>query len=159
MKRKIFYIVSIVALVLLGACESADCTLQNKVALYMGFYAGDKSVQIERDTLTVTAFGTDSILLNRGLNVHQITLPMSYANPVDTFVLHLYGEELDIYDTVWVKKTNYPYFESPDCPSFFFHDILSVSSSHEFIDSVKLVFPYVNFMQYEQIKIFVRTSL
>lgn len=143
---------------LLVACESADCTLQNKVALNAGFYAGSAAVQLSGDTLTITAIGTDSVLLNRGLNVHKFSVPMSYAQPVDTFVLHLYGEEYDLYDTIWAAKTNYPYFESPDCPAFFFHDISSVGCTNTFIDSVKLVIPKVNFGQYEQLKIFIRTA-
>lgn len=158
MKRLKYYICSLLVTLLLVACESADCTLQNTVAFNTGFYAGNEAIKLSGDTLTVTAIGTDSVLLNRGLNVHKMSLPMSYANPVDTFVLHLYGTDYDLRDTLWAEKTNYPHFESPDCPAYIFHHITNVGCTNTFIDSVELVFPRVDFGQYEQLKIYIRTA-
>lgn len=158
MKRLKYCWMSLLLTCLLMACESADCTLQNAVAFNAGFYVGNEAVQLSNDTLTITAIGSDSVLLNRGLNVHKFSLPMSYAQPVDTFVLHLYGSDYDLRDTIWAAKTDYPYFESPDCPAFFFHNVTNVGCTNTFIDSVKLIFPRVDFGQYEQLKIFIRTA-
>ena len=51
-----------------AACESTDCPINNIVYSTYGFYAatdeGESKIQV-LDTLTITAAGTDSILINR----------------------------------------------------------------------------------------------
>lgn len=158
-RKSFFYVTALLCLLVMTACESADCTLQNKVALYGAFYYEGESVMIDKDTLTITAIGTDSVLLNRGLKVHKFAVPMSYAGEVDTFVLHVFGQDVDLRDTLWVRKTNYPHFEAPDCPAFFFHDIKGYGTTNHFIDSIKLTFPIVDFSQYEHFKIYLRATL
>jgi len=41
-------------------------------------------------------------------------------------------------DTVWIKKENYPHFESVDCSAAFFHKITDVRSTHNGIDSITI---------------------
>lgn len=135
-----------------ASCESADCTLENHIALRCGFYNKGQKVVLN-DTLYVTAAGTDSVLLNRKTRASQFELPMSYWQTCDTFIVSIVSETGQASDTLWVEKTNLPHFESPDCPSYMFHEITGISSTHTFIDSVYLSGPYVDFSKYEHIQI------
>lgn len=137
---------------LLAACDSIDCTLYNTVSLSCSFYSEGKAVKLD-DTLTVSATGTDSVLVNRMLGASTLELPLSYAQSEDTLVLHVYGPELDVRDTLWVEKTNTPHFESPDCPTNMFHQIKSVRHTSTFIDSVTITRSLVDYDQTENLRI------
>ena len=139
-------------LALLGACDQADCTLDNSVTYTCNFYAEGSKVTLN-DIITVTACGTDSVLVNQKQGATGIELPMSYWNEEDTLVLRIQGSGYTMEDTIWIKKNNIPHFESPDCPTKMFHLITDVNSTHTFIDSLSLVNPNVNYADVENIQI------
>ena len=97
----------------LAACDSIDCTLYNTVSLACSFYSEGQAVKLT-DTLTVSALGTDSILVNSLIGASKLELPLSYSQDADTLVLRIYGEEYDLSDTLWVEKTNPPPFDLAD---------------------------------------------
>lgn len=136
----------------LGACDQADCPLDNNVTYTCNFYSGGEKIQLN-DILTVTALGTDSVLVNQMQDAAGITLPMSYWNAADTLILTIQGDAYEMKDTVWVKKTNIPHFESPDCPTKMFHLITETGCTHTFIDSLSLIEPNVNYADVENIQI------
>ena len=136
----------------LAACDSIDCTLYNTVSLACSFYSEGQAVKLT-DTLTVSALGTDSILVNSLIGASKLELPWSYSQDADTLVLRIYGEEYDLSDTLWVEKTNTPHFESPDCPTTMFYQIKSVRHTSTFIDSVTITRNLVDYDQTENIRI------
>lgn len=153
MKKHYIYttLVALAATIFCG-CESSDCTLYNIVALNARFYAGGEKVEIQ-DTLTITAIGTDSVLINRQLRASELRLPVKYEGPEAAYVLHVFGESIDAQDTIWVKKSSRIHFESPDCATTMFHEIESITSTHHFIDSVSITRQSVNYDQTENIQI------
>lgn len=140
------------ACMLAVACESNDCTLYNIVNMYAGFYKDGIPKRLN-DTLTITACGSDSILLNRAVGMATLTLPLSYYQSEDTLVLTVKGKEFLVRDTLWVSKTNRTHFESPDCPTTFFHNITGIRSTHIFIDTVTVTRSSVNYDQTENLQI------
>ena len=119
---------------ILAACDSANCTLDNTVnTIYL-------AKDTLHDTLTVStrrADGTLDTLINRGINLTTLTLPISYNHPEDTFLLSY--KRLDAVDTVWVAKEDYPYFESVECNASFFHKLTAVRSTHVGIDTIVIL--------------------
>lgn len=138
-------------------CESVECPLNNTVYTTYGFYVmenGQPTAIRIGDTLTVTAGGTDSVLINRLYNASQMELPMSYFAEVDTLSLRFTdAENLVVFDTIWVSKYNYEHYESPGCPTAMFHYVSGVRSTHRFIDTVTVVNPNVNYYASENFKI------
>lgn len=134
------------------SCDSIDCTLYNSVDMFGGFYQGGRNVSLT-DTLTITAAGTDSVLLNRKVGAANFQIPLSYYNGVDSVVLYVKGDGYELTDTLFVEKTNSVHFESPDCPTTMFHKITAVRSTHEFIDSVTVISEDVNYARTENIQI------
>ena len=147
----------LLSLLLMVACEEIDCSLYNTVRMYAGFYSDGSAVAIT-DTLTITTGKDGRTLLNRMLNVGKWDIPLSYWQDVDTLVFHVAGSDYEIDDTVWITKSNTPHFESPDCPTNMFHEILSVESTHRFIDSVTVIQPYVNYALDENIQVHLYTA-
>lgn len=141
----------------LAACESQDCTLYNVVGMYSNFYRNGSAVQLN-DTLTITACGSDSILLNRKVGANFLTLPLSYWQKEDTLVFSLKGDGFLVRDTIWISKTDKTHFESPDCPVAIFHDITHVHSSHQFIDTVLVTRPAVNYDKTENLQIYISAA-
>ncbi len=142
-------VLSIAALI---GCDEIDCTLYNTVFMRSTFYSDGSQISLT-DTLTVGTGREARILLNRMTGASDLTLPLSHWQEVDTLVLTVSGENYLVEDTLWITKTNTPYFESPDCPTNVFHYITSVNSTHTFIDSVSILEPHVNYAQGENLRI------
>ena len=138
------------------SCDLLDCT-QEDVSLLRIEVCGTDGVNTPLpDTLSITASGTESVLLNRSTNTKSILLPLSYHLAADTFVLHNYGEDYSCKDTLVVEKTNNIYFESPDCPTVMMHTIQKVSCTNAFIDSVKVNHGKVDFEEVTHLKLYIR---
>ncbi len=142
MRHRLLLILS--GILILAACESYDCTLYNFVGMYAVFDSDGEAVQIT-DTLTVTSGKSGPILLNNGVNTATLKLQLSYWQDVDTLVFYIKGKDYFLRDTVWVTKSNQVHYESPDCPTTLFHEIQSVSSTHEFIKDITIIRSAVNY--------------
>jgi hypothetical protein len=142
-----------------SSCDLLDCT-QAEVSL-LRIEACDingKKVTLP-DTLTITTCGTDSVLLNRGTNMREILLPLSYHYDVDTFVMRCYGKDYSVEDTLFVEKTNNIYFESPDCPTVMMHKINGVRCTDNFVSVVELLEQKVDFTEVTHLQLMVKPYL
>lgn len=141
----------------LCSCDSIDCTLNNTVVMTCNLYKDGKAVQLN-GTLTITAADTTVVLLNQEYGVRTLKLPLSYFNSADTLLLNLSDGDYKYIDTLWIEKTSYTHFESPDCPVNMFHSITDIRSTHVFIDSVTITQPDVNFAEHENLQIHLFSS-
>ncbi len=122
------------------ACSSIECPVQNTVATV--YECGDTL----KDTLTVHTklkSGKDTILLNKKINATGFKLPISYQHPVDTLLFETV--KLAVTDTVWVEKSDFPHFESVDCGVSYFHELRSVRSTNQGIDSIVITKSFVDY--------------
>ena len=142
MRHRLLFILS--GILILAACESYDCTLYNYVGCYGTFVREGAAAQI-KDTLTITAGKNGPTLLNRSVNTASLNLPLSYWQDEDTLVFYIKGKEYSLRDTVWITKSNQVHYESPDCPTTFFHEIQSTRSTHEFIKDITILRSAVNY--------------
>ena len=147
--RKIM--LAVIAAVTACACSSIDCPVQNSVYTNYALYKHDGTRDTLHDTLSVltfTAAGEDTVIFNRGVGLTAFSLPISYVNPCDTFFFGMkpQGEDSQwITDQVRINKVNTPRFESVDCQVAYFHTITSVESTHNFIDSIVINNPNVDY--------------
>lgn len=161
--RSIISALAFVALFIVG-CDSIDCTINNVVALNIAFYDSETKKEVSiTDTLNVTAEGTDSVLYNRGIKVKNIDVPLSYWLDADTLTLDFYNIASDTHHsvTMQVNKENIPHYESPDCPTTMFHQIHSISyttTTTNYVDSVVLVNPSVNYNGQENIRVYLHPA-
>ncbi len=144
--------VIIVALTLVVcACSSVDCPVQNTVETVYHAYKRDGRPDTLADTLTIFISrknGTDSILLNRSLRTTSFHLPISYKNPEDTLLFEFKDTMpggRTILDSVFITKTDMPQFESVDCHIAFFHNITGVRWTRGLIDSIAINNASVNY--------------
>ena len=136
--------------VLLTACSSIDCPVESTVATLYQVRNSDGTELKLADTLTVAttrADGNDT-LYNKGIGISEFTLPISYKHPEDVLVFSFDNQnnnDLHVTDTVWVKKDDYPHFESVDCNAAFFHKIIDVKYTRNYIDSIVINNPSVTY--------------
>ncbi len=132
-----------------AACSSVDCPVQNTVYTSYGLHKAGGERDTLRDTLTITTTrrdGTDSVLLNRSVNTTSFELPISYTDPEDTLFFYITDTLLNTsIDTVYVRKDNYPHFESVDCNISFFHYITAVRWTRNAIDSIAVNKQHVDY--------------
>ena len=136
--------------VLMVACSSVDCPVDSSVTTLYQFRNSDGTEYKLSDTLTVTsqgAGGKDTTLYNKAVNVTSLALPISYEQPEDVLAFHFdnSNKDLHVVDTVWLKKDDYPHFESVDCSATYFHTITGLRYTCNNIDSIVINNPSVTY--------------
>lgn len=137
-----------IAAVMMVACSSIDCPVNNTVATLYNILDADGQLLELSDTITVTSLrqdGTDTTLLNKLVASSEFNLPISYSHPEDILVFNIYKDSVSTMDTVWIKKDDFPHFESVDCNATFFHQLTSVRYTTNGIDSIVINNPSVDY--------------
>lgn len=133
---------------ILAACTSVDCPLENTVYTKYNIYDSKNVTDTLTDTLTIStkrSNGTDSVLINKDLNITSFSLPISFTQPEDFLIFTVAGKTKTSTDTVRIAKTNTPHFESVDCSPSYFHVITNVSHTKNAIDSIVVNNPNVTY--------------
>lgn len=137
--------------VLVAACTSIDCPVESNVATLYQVRNSDGTELTLTDSITVTtktAKDSDTIIFNKGVSISSFSLPVSYKHPEDVLVFSFDNDNnnnLHVTDTVWIKKEDYPHFESVDCSAAFFHIITDVRYTRNYIDSIVIKNPSVTY--------------
>lgn len=123
--------------VILSACSSIDCPLNNQV---YSTYKLAGNVLILEDSLSISTTkvsGVDSVLINLDAHIDSFTVPMSYQGKEDVLYFQIGSPSgYNTIDTVRVQKLDKPHFESVDCNPSFYHTITGVTHTHHRIDSI-----------------------
>jgi hypothetical protein len=85
--------------------------------------------------LTVTAFATDSIIINAQANVQEMRLPLRYTKETTVFVLH-YGDEGEQKDTITISHSNVSHFVSLECGYDMQQSVTGVTYTRHVLDSI-----------------------
>ena len=73
------------------SCDLLNCTEYSSILFSMQICSPQGEDVALSDTLTITAAGTDQILLNKQLGASLIQIPLSYTAQTDTFYLNIKG--------------------------------------------------------------------
>lgn len=145
--------------------DENDCSLAGRPMMYCTFKTinpDDKTIVLNDtlDSLTIRAFGTDSIILNNEKNVHKIMLPLRYTSDSTVFIFQYdpVRKPNDV-DTLYIVQQNTPYFQSMECGYMMKQNILSVefgnrTGSSEKIDSIYFRNKEANTNEIENLQIF-----
>ena len=168
---RIFLIVVIVgASISIGSScsDENDCSLAGRPMMYCTLYTideiTDRRVNDTLDSLTITALGTDSIILNNQKKVHTLMLPLRYTSDTTVFILwynpNSPTNKKDV-DTLYIIQKNTPYFQSMECGYMMKQNILSTKfgntkNSSERIDSLHIQNKEANTNEIENLQIFYR---
>lgn len=141
--------------VVISCSEEADCSMATQAMMQCYFYTLDPETEVVSndtlDSLTVTAFGTDSIIINNQKKVHDLSLPLRYTAD-STVLVFRYSKTLT--DTLVVYQTNTPYFLSMDCGYQMKQSIKDVNYSRHSLDSIRIVNKEAGIYGTENLKLF-----
>ena len=141
--------------VVISCSEEADCSMATRAMMQCYFYTLDPETEVVSndtlDSLTVTAFGTDSIIINNQKKVHDLSLPLRYTAD-STVLVFRYSKTLT--DTLVVYQTNTPYFLSMDCGYQMKQSIKDVNYSRHSLDSIRFVNKEAGIYGTENLKLF-----
>lgn len=130
---------------MLAACTSIDCPLNNLVKVNLIMKNENESLQ---DTITISAIrasGNDTIF-NSGVNISNLAIPVSYTQEEDLLHITLNDTLGNTYsDTLTIKKTNQIHFESVDCQPNYFHTLTGITTTCHAIDSVVIKNPNIDY--------------
>lgn len=133
---RIFLILIIVggAVSIHSSCsEENDCSLSGRPMMYCTLYTinpdfPDVRLNDTLDSLTITALGTDSIILNNEKNVHTLMLPLRYTSDSTVFIFKYDPvRRPDDVDTLYIVQQNNPYFQSMECGYMMKQNIVSAA--------------------------------
>ena len=141
--------------VVISCSEEADCSMATRAMMQCYFYTLDPETEVVSndtlDSLTVTAFGTDSIIINNQKKVHDLSLPLRYTAD-STVLVFRYSKTLT--DTLVVYQPNTPYFLSMDCGYQMKQSIKDVNYSRHSLDSIRIVNKEAGIYGTENLKLF-----
>lgn len=139
----------------ISCSEEADCSMNVRPTVQCIMYKLDPdgltALNDTLDSLTVTAFGTDSVIINNQKDVHDIILPLRYA--VDSTKL-VFRYSRTKTDTVVIHHTNTPYFLSMDCGYQMQQTITGVRYTRSSLDSIYILNNEANIYGRENLKLF-----
>lgn len=164
MKKKLELVLFFSAAILMSgfysSCSDSDCSMMGRSMIYCNFYRiNPDSKQVLRDTLsylTVTALGSDSIVVNKEKNVSSVMLPLRYTSDTTSVVLHYSEENPMLRDTIRIVHNNTPFFESLECGYTMRQIVNNVSYTRQDVDSIYLQNKEANTNGTENLKIFYR---
>lgn len=141
-------------LLVCSCSEEADCSMTGRPMMVCNVYQLDADGYAVRDTLdslTVTAWGTDSIIINDQKNVMDLTLPLRYA--VDSTVL-VFRYSRHTTDTLVVRHVNTPYFVSMDCGYQMQQQIIDIVCTRHRLDSIYITYNEAGIYGQENVQLF-----
>lgn len=100
--------------------DDSNCSMAGRPMMYCTISTinpDTRAVQNDTlDSLTITALGTDSIILNNEKKVHKLMLPLRYTSD-STVLIFKYDpvRQPRHTDTLYIIHKNTPYFQSMDC--------------------------------------------
>lgn len=134
--------------------EEPDCSMTTRGWLQCNIYTLDEDRQAVGDTLdrlTITAYATDSVILNNQEKVTTLMLPLRYT--VDSTVL-VFRYSPATTDTVTIHHTNTPYFLSMECGYQMQQAISEVCITRHRLDSIYVSYNEAGIDGRENIKLF-----
>jgi hypothetical protein len=118
-----------------------DCSIAGRPLLRCYIYTYDsENKTIDRAALiqlTVTAFETDSVIINAQTDVQDISLPLRYTKEITVFVLH-YNNSDEVTDTITVNHHNTSYFLSLECGYEMKQNVTNVKYTKHLLDSISV---------------------
>lgn len=139
----------------LSCSEEADCSATARAMLQCHLYTVspiDGTVGNDTlDLLRVTAFGTDSVIINNQEEVTDISLPLRYTAD-STVLVFRYDEHTT--DTLVLRHTNTPYFLSMDCGYQMQQKLSAVRYTTHRLDSIYINNPEASAYATENLKLF-----
>lgn len=148
--------------------DENDCSLAGRPMMYCTLYTIDpeteRVINDTLDSLTITALGTDSIILNNEKRVHTLMLPLRYTSDSTVFIFKYDpGRQPRDADTLYIVQQNTPYFQSMECGYMMKQNIVSASygkpgrnAQDERIDSLYLRNKEANTNEIENLQIYYR---
>lgn len=143
----ISYFSFFISCLLITSCSSIDCPVENVVSVQYAVCNSDGTSLSLTDSLTVTSIRKDGqeVILNRLIAKDAFSLPISYSHPEDVLVFTFAQGSDKVSDTVWIKKEDFPHFESVDCNAAFFHTLTDVRYTQHAIDSLVMKNSFVDY--------------
>lgn len=140
--------------IVVSCSEEADCSMATRAMIQCYLYTIDDEQRVQNDTLdslTVTAYDTDSIIINNQKRVHDLSLPLRYTADSTVLVFHYSRIRRD---TLIIRQTNTPYFLSMDCGYQMRQAIRSISYSRHQLDSLYISNNEASIYGTENLKLF-----
>ena len=144
------------------SCSDDDnCSIAGRSMVNCLLYKINPETNVRyRDTLTsltITALGTDSIIINNQTNVMDFSLPLRYTSDSTILVLHYDEDEFPgITDTLYFIQNNTPFFESMKCGYTMTQIITDLTYTKHQIDSIYIRNTNANTDGTENLQIFYR---
>ena len=147
MKNLLFIFITIVTTAFvvgtLSSCSEDDCSLAGRAMINGTFYTTnaetDAIIKDTIPTLTVTALGTDSIIINSEKDVKTVSLPLSYVSDVTVLVFHYdYATNPADADTISIRQENTLFFESIECGYTMEQSIIDITHTENLLSSITI---------------------
>lgn len=149
----IFGILALVTIQFVSCAEDTDCSMTARKMMYATFYKKLNTAQKDTlDSLTVTALGTDSIIVNKDAKVSGESFPLNWTADSTSLIFHYANTTRK--DTIKIWHTNVPIFVSMECGYSMGQTISKVSYTKHVLDSIYVAYKLANIDAIQNIRIY-----
>lgn len=158
-KLVLLFLIAYPVINIVSSCsEEEDCSANARPMMQCYLYTIDPETHSilndTLDSLTITAFGLDSVILNNEKNVHTLSLPLRYTSDSTALVFHYSKDPGVRKDTIVILQKNTPYFLSMDCGYQMRQAITGGSYSRNLLDSIYIQNSEVGINGTENLRLF-----
>ncbi len=144
----------------LSGCTGEGCIDNRSSVPLAKFYSYDEQeTPLSIDSISIYGVGqaTDSLLLDMGMKVSQVYLPLRFTRDTTQYVIRYEQRALSApqyNDTLTFIYRPYPYFESIDCGAMYNYSIDTCQYTRNVLDSVAVTHPEITNKPDESVRIF-----
>lgn len=130
------------ALLLLSSCNSGGCYESTTVKMYGSFYSLDSKKALELDSITVWGVGSDSLIYDNA-TLSELALDLNPKAQETKYVIQAKAGGYLFTDTLSLKYTNQPWFQSMECGCMVFSTLESCETTGTIFQSVTILDPKI----------------
>ena len=144
-------------------CNTSECLGNQSSIPLAGLYSATTEKAISIDSITVYGYDApnDSMLLKNAQGIKQVYMPLRINTSETKYIFH-YDQKaisgIENNDTITLKYTSKPYFDSFECGAMYQFEITEFSYTQHIMDSVAVISKIITNADVETIKIFMKTT-
>ncbi len=142
------------------SCTDSYCIRNDRgMANFYFFEQGDTETQLALTELTVTAYDTDSVLINQESSVEEMNLPLDESRDSTVFILTYATDEvtsIQLKDTITLSYTRSPQYLGAECGTAIYYqlDDQKVRFTTHAIKDLEIVNPLITEVDAHHINLF-----
>ncbi|MFA7043193.1 MAG: DUF6452 family protein [Bacteroidales bacterium] len=136
------WVLTVLTVLLLTSCNNGGCYDTMDVKVYCSFYSQTLKKAVQIDSVTVWGVGSDSLIYSNE-TVSELALELNPKVQETKYVVQAIASGYLFKDTLTLKYTNQPWFQSMECGCMVFSTLESIVPTGTIFQSATILNPKI----------------